>query len=344
MPLSSRTKTFAVAALDISGVAWLLKPLFGGKGTILCLHRVIRPDMRTLRPGMGITSQHLESILKLLLRKKWDIVPLHEIPERLCSRSRRPYFVSITLDDGYSDNLHVAVPLFQKYATPFCLFVNSGILDRSVIPWDSILAEIILQNQEIVFEHPLKGELHFRLQTDAEKGAALGQLWELGWKNVSSMRAAVRNYCRQNRMTAESIIDELYLSWDQLRVVVQDPLASVGSHTVSHERLAELPESGVYEEMKTDRDKLRRGLGRAVDDIAYPFGSPTECGPREFALAREVGYLRGVTTERWNLFPRHLNNLLALPRVTISMAHSATVRFARVSAYGAWNAACALFA
>jgi peptidoglycan/xylan/chitin deacetylase (PgdA/CDA1 family) len=342
MQLSSQAKTLAVTALDISGIAWLLKPFFGGRGTILCLHRVITPDTKTLSPGLAISSAQLEAILKLLRDKKWDVVPLNEVPERLRARSRGRHFVAVTLDDGYSDNLHVAVPLFRKYGTPFCVFANSGILDRSAIPWYSIVEQIVQGTEELVIEHEVKGELHFSCQMHEEKRAALRQLLQLGWSNQPAMRKAVRNYCLKKGATVESLINELYLSWDELRTIAEDPLGTVGSHTVSHERLTELSEVAAYQEMKVDREKLQNQLGRPIEDIAYPFGSHTECGAREFALAREIGYLRGVTTERWNLFPEHLNNLLALPRVTISMAHSANARFTRVSAYGAWNAACAL--
>ena len=81
-----------------------------------------------------------------------------------------------------------------------------------------------------------------------------------------------------------------------------------------------------------------------VQHIAYPYGSSGECGPREFRLAEEMGFATGVTTERWNLYPEHQHRLFALPRVTISMVpHSASVRFLRVSMYGAWNRAVKLF-
>jgi peptidoglycan/xylan/chitin deacetylase (PgdA/CDA1 family) len=175
-----------------------------------------------------------------------------------------------------------------------------------------------------------------------EKRAALKELLQLGWSNPPAMREAVRNYCLTQGITVQSLINKNYLSWDELRTIAQDPLAAVGSHTVSHERLTDLSQREACQEMKVDRARLQNELGRPVEDIAYPFGSPTECGPREFALAREIGYLRGFTTERWNLFPGHLNDLLALPRVTISMTHSGNARFVRVCAYGAWNAACAL--
>lgn len=335
-------KTSAVTALDLSGVAWLLKPLLGGRGMILSLHRVIAPDAKSLNRGLAVTAAQLEAILQLLREKKWDVVRLQEIPDRLRARSRGRYFVAITLDDGYSDNLHVAAPLFRRYGTPFCVFVNSGVVGRSVMPWNGIVEQIVLRSGEVVIEHPVKGELRFSCQTEGEKRAALAQLLQLGWSARTAMREAVRNYCLKNRVTVESVTDGLYLSWDELRCIAADPLGAVGAHTVSHERLTDLNDADAYQEMKVDQERLESELGRPVEDIAYPLGSPGACGPREFALEREVGYQRGYTTVRWNLFPKHRDHLLSLPRVTFSTAHSANARFARVSACGAWNMVCKL--
>ena len=338
MRASKHAKTLAVTLLDLSGIPWLLRPFLGGRGTILSFHRVLLANAQTLNPGTAVTAGQLESILQFLRRKKWDIIPLSQIPERLRARRAGRYFVCITLDDGFSDNLHVAAPLFQKYNAPFCVFVNSGVVDRSVIPWWTLLEPIILGTREIVIEHPSKGQLRFSCDSYDEKRAAIGQLLQIGWPDRPAMREALRTYCLKNGTSVESLIGQVHLSWDELRCIVRNPLASIGSHTVSHDRLSELSVEHARYQMQADRERLQSEVGRPVEDIAYPLGSPCDCGPREFQIAREVGFLRGVTTRRWNLFPSDSNALFALPRVTVSMAHSESARFVRLSAYGTWNA------
>jgi peptidoglycan/xylan/chitin deacetylase (PgdA/CDA1 family) len=342
MKASKRAKTLAVTILDLSGIPWLLRPFLGGRGTILSFHRILPANAKTLNPGTAVTTTQLESILRFLRKKKWDIIPLSEIPERLRAHRAGRYFVSITLDDGCSDNLHLAAPLFQKYNAPFCVFVNSGVVDRSVIPWWTLVEPIILGTREIVIEHPSKGQLRFSCDNYDEKCAAMRQLLEIGWRDRPAMREALRNYCSKNGMSVESLIGKVHLSWDELRCIARDPLGSVGSHTVSHDILSELSLEDARYEIQADRERLEAELGRPVEDIAYPLGSPAQCGPREFEIAREAGFLRGVTTHRWNLFSSDSDKLLALPRVTVSMAHSESARFVRVSAYGAWNALVAI--
>ena len=38
-------------------------------------------------------------------------------------------FASFTTDDGYADNLTVALPLFRKYRAPLCVYIPTGQID-----------------------------------------------------------------------------------------------------------------------------------------------------------------------------------------------------------------------
>ena len=63
---------------------------------------------------------------------------------------------------------------------------------------------------------------------------------------------------------------------------------------------------------------LEARLGIEVRDFAYPVGDRTSAGPREFDLARELGFATAVTTRPGMLFPEHARRLTALPRVSVN--------------------------
>ncbi|HYA74050.1 MAG TPA: polysaccharide deacetylase, partial [Roseiarcus sp.] len=63
---------------------------------------------------------------------------------------------------------------------------------------------------------------------------------------------------------------------------------------------------------------LEGRLGLSVRSFAYPVGDPTSAGPREFELARQVGFATAVTTRPGMLFPGHAKHLTALPRVSVN--------------------------
>ncbi len=63
-------------------------------------------------------------------------------------------------------------------------------------------------------------------------------------------------------------------------------------------------------------------------------------GPREFALARELGFKTAVTTRPGVLFPEHRERLMALPRISLN-GEFQRLRYLKVLTSGAatalWN-------
>jgi peptidoglycan/xylan/chitin deacetylase (PgdA/CDA1 family) len=59
-------------------------------------------------------------------------------------------------------------------------------------------------------------------------------------------------------------------------------------------------------------------LGAPVRHLAYPVGDPTSAGPREFTMARDLGFRSAVTTRPGMLFPEHAQHLTALPRISVN--------------------------
>jgi peptidoglycan/xylan/chitin deacetylase (PgdA/CDA1 family) len=341
--MNNRVKSLAVTILDISGLASMMKPFLGGRGMIVTLHRVIPAGSRTPNPGLAVTTTQLQAMLELFKTKKWDLVALREVPDRLRSRQSSPYFICVTLDDGFADNIQHGIPLLREYEAPYSLFVVTGVLDRTFLPFWGLVDDLVQERNSIDLLHPTKGKISCSCDTFEKKRSAASALRALGWRDPNSMAHALRNYGESEGLSIDRLVDKVMLSWDQVKSIAGDKLSTIGSHTVTHAQVAALTRDAATGEMWVSRERLRTELGRSIDEIAYPFGSvPDCCGPRDFQIAREVGYVRGVTTQRWNLHARHHEQLLSLPRVAFSMTDSANNRIVRVSAYGAWNAVCKL--
>jgi peptidoglycan/xylan/chitin deacetylase (PgdA/CDA1 family) len=106
-------------------VSGCLRPLLGGLGCILTLHRVVPEGQRSALPSnraLEITPEDLRAMLQWLQRKRIEVVGLDAVPGRL-RESSGGRFVSITFDDGYRDNLTLARPIFREFGAPFAVNV-----------------------------------------------------------------------------------------------------------------------------------------------------------------------------------------------------------------------------
>ena len=86
--------------------------------------------------------------------------------------------------------------------------------------------------------------------------------------------------------------DELCpLGWEQI-AELRDAGWEIGSHTVSHPFLTQVPDDRLREELEASREQLARRLGEPCTSLAYPYG---DVDGRVVAAARAAGYASAVT-------------------------------------------------
>lgn len=96
-----------------------------------------------------------------------------------------------------------------------------------------------------------------------------------------------------SRWLADELGFELPMAgWEALRALRADGF-TLGSHTVTHPRLARIPGDACRAELVESRRILEEGLGAPVRHLAYPFGSH-DAGVQR--IAAEAGYLTAFTT------------------------------------------------
>ncbi len=107
-------------------------------------------------------------------------------------------------------------------------------------------------------------------------------------------------------------VEPSLMSAAQLRRLQQDGI-SVGSHGVSHRKLAELTPKEQALELTQSRAALEDLLGQPVQHLCYPFGSFSQ---ETVQLAAEAGYRSAMTCLRGAA--KGLDHPLVLPRKAIS--------------------------
>ncbi len=98
----------------------------------------------------------------------------------------------------------------------------------------------------------------------------------------------------------------------QLREV-QDLGFTIGSHTVTHPRLADADDARIHAEMRDSKRALEDILGQRVEHFCYPYGSHDL---RAVEAAAAAGYVTGTTCVRAAATPA--DDLLTLPRKAVS--------------------------
>ncbi len=294
-----------------------------GMGVILTLHHVRPARGDAFQPNrlLEITPEFLDATLALIKREGYDIVPLDEALARLTSYRPSRFFVALTFDDGYRDNVEHAWPVLAKHGAPWTLFVTPGFADRTARLWWLELEEAIAALPRFSVELP-DGGFSARTGMDGEKQLAFDQLyWRLRKQPESVLLSVISGLGKQAGIDAAALVERECLPWETLRALSGAPGVTIGAHTLSHPMLAKLPVELARGEIVDSKARLEAELGIPIRHFAYPVGDPTSAGPREFALAAEAGFEAAVTTRPGHLFEPHARHLHALPRVSLNGLH-----------------------
>ena len=105
------------------------------------------------------------------------------------------------------------------------------------------------------------------------------------------------------------------MSWEQIKIISQHPLCTIGGHTVSHLALNQLNEDEFRQEISDGIIKLQEVTGKPIYHFAYPYGSPNEIGEREYNLISEFNFKTVYVAYGGCITKYNKHQLTYLPRV-----------------------------
>ncbi|MBN9450358.1 MAG: polysaccharide deacetylase family protein [Bosea sp.] len=294
-----------------------------GAGVILTLHHVRGAGPRGFAPNalLDVTPGFLDHALRLIRSEGYDIVSLQEALARLRNPQPGRFFVALTFDDGYRDNVEEAWPVLAKHEAPWTLYVTPGFADRTARLWWLELEEAIRALPRLDLVLP-DGRFTARTGTEDEKTRVFARLyWRLRRGPEATLLSAISALAAEAGVDSATLVERECLPWETLRALSGAPGVTIGAHTLTHPMLAKHDADVARREIAESRQRLEDELGIPIRHFAYPVGDPGSAGPRDFALAAQAGFESAVTTRAGHLFPEHAGHLHALPRVSLNGLH-----------------------
>lgn len=288
--------------------------MLGPRGCLLTFHRAAPPRLWHKLPNRDfyLDIEFLDRFLTSLLAQKWEIVTVGEALRRSGSADDNSRYVNFSIDDCYRDTFELIAPVFRRHNVPLTLFVTTGIPDGTASLWPIGLEYALLERDEIRLDGQVLGLFA------PEQRRATYQRIAATWDGPDAPRRYAA-FCAENHVDADAMHWAHAITWEMLETLARDPLIEIGAHTVTHPRISSLAPDAALAELKGSRLRLNERLGINVQHFAFPYGRSGDCGPRDFALAREAGFLSAATTRKGLV--RGGQDRFSLPRNTINGSH-----------------------
>ena len=297
------------------------KPFFAGKGIIFMLHRVlpeIERNAYTLNKDLAITPEKLEEFILFFKQKGYVFISLDELADWLDGKiTFHQKFICLTFDDGYKDNRTFALPILKKHKVPATIYVTNCLPNGTAIMWWYLFENHVKSFNELILNSS-KGRIVFQWEDEQDAFSQFGKVSE-AIKEIPGNELPVELSQSFGLSVSEMVAhgEAISLSWEEIKELANDPLITIGAHTMNHICLKQQLEELVVEEMKASKSELEKYIGNEVVHFAYPFGGEMDVSKRELEIAAKVGFRTSTLNQAGSIFKSNKMSKQALARMPL---------------------------
>jgi peptidoglycan/xylan/chitin deacetylase (PgdA/CDA1 family) len=228
--------------------------------------------------------------------------------------------VAVSFDDGYRDNVQVALPILREQGIPATFFIATAYLDAGRM-WNDTVIEAVrrLTPGEHAFGHAGLERISVPHSLD-RRPLVRGLLDALKHRPHDERQRAAD---RLAELAGQALPRDLMMRREDVKLLIQAGM-DVGGHTRTHPILSGLTTAQAEQEVAGGLDDIASMTGRRPTLFAYPNGRRgLDYGDREVELLRRLGLEAALVTNR-GVVTRN-SDPLQTPRLT--PLHRHPVRF-----------------
>ena len=299
-------------------IKWLLIDLFtligrkpsfkANKGEVrtLLFHGVCHDD-EPLINGRFIHLSRLDRLLRAL-SEHFHFTSIDELKSN--SFDTNQLNIVCTFDDGYKNNLELALPLFEKYNIPITIYCNNvpyHVMDLLDIAnyWQPKLIEEFRKQFNIQKSHQ-----QIKAHCKVQNSEVVSEMRNYLWNNLSpELKEKSKRYWE-------------LLSDADISTLSKNKLVSFGNHGGNHLSYTCLTEEEMRSDIKSVDERFNK-MAIKIKGFAYPY---SESSDRTISLVNKAGY-----DLQFSEFTKNETNLIAKSRLTINPYISTTNQLIAIS-------------
>ncbi|MGV9670862.1 polysaccharide deacetylase family protein [Gordonia sp. NPDC003504] len=270
----------------------------------------VRRRIRRLRPRGGIlmyhcvcaeacdpwaiciAPEHFDDQMAVLAEAR-AAVPLADFADE-DGYTRDGSRLAVTFDDGYVDNLLVALPILEKYDIPATIFVVGNAVDRRREFWWDALQRAILGPTTLpeILDLPFGTGRQTFTSTDGWGAVADSAGWRADAEEPRNRRqqlfrtlwdaivvlgpdeqdAAVDHLLEWAGEPEIGVSSRLPVTGEQFAELARHPLITLGGHTLDHVSLTDMALSDRHAQIDAGNRSVSELADAPVTQFAFPFG------------------------------------------------------------------------
>jgi peptidoglycan/xylan/chitin deacetylase (PgdA/CDA1 family) len=276
--------------------------------SILIYHRVV-PEPDPLVPEQVCANDFDRQLT--MLDRWFTVLSLREAVVRLGDGTLPVRAACVTFDDGYADNVTVALPILRKRGVSATFFLAAGFLNGKRM-WNDSVIETVRRARGDTLDAHCVGLGAIGISSIDQRRRTIGVLLRsLKYLPVDERQRRVEEFASG---VASELPCDLMMTDEQVRRLHASGMG-IGAHTLSHPILARLDNADAEVEIRDSKHRLEALTGTPVTLFAYPNGKPgIDYRAEHVDMVRQLGFEAAVSTA-WGV-ARAGTDVYQLPRFT----------------------------
>ncbi|MCO4755778.1 MAG: polysaccharide deacetylase family protein, partial [Bacteriovoracaceae bacterium] len=281
-------------AMDSLGLLETLNNIDRSNLYVINYHRLYRNPLETQFNTKVFT--HTEEIFYEQIKwfkKNYDIFGEEDLIQHLeGNRPLKRRTVVLTFDDGYLDNYEIAYPILKAFNIPAIFFIPYNQVDRTSVAWWDLLAYFV---KNATVKAVCIAQKWFDLTQLTDRDMATCYLcWHYQLQSLNETGHFLQQW--HTKLGVQTPLEEIedlsqkeFMNWDQVKELSRNNI-TIGSHTMSHNVLANLILEEQERELVNSKALLEKKLDQEIRTVAYPVGKEQHFTEQTKELAEKAGY------------------------------------------------------
>tara|TARA_B100000795_G_scaffold239743_1_gene201559 strand:- start:92 stop:1051 length:960 start_codon:yes stop_codon:yes gene_type:complete len=275
--------------------------------------------------GKHISANEFERQM-FFIKKNCNVLSLDDIVEIHRNNDKWPKnSVAVTFDDGFKNNYTTAVPILKRLNIPATFYVCSGMIESNKMFWVDKIEDSINFTDLKKIRILLESNTDFELDSKDKRIFAVSEIKKFCKKvDVNSKERVLNSLKDLTKIEPKPSNAKNYemLSWDDLKSINDDPLFTIGCHTLYHDIMSSHnDEKRMFRDVELSIGLLEFNLNENIIHYSYPEGQKNDYNQRvidklkESKIVCSPSAIHGINphhTDIFNLF-RIMPGFMGMP-------------------------------
>ncbi len=263
----------------------------GDRGLSIFIYHRVLAEKDPLFPG-EVDSADFDRDLRRI-GSMFNVIPLLDAVHRTAAGTLPPRAACITFDDGYADNVEIALPILQRHGLHATFFIATGFLNGGRM-WNDSVIELVRRAPDGVLDFSGCGRGTYTVTSVSQRQGAIKAL--IGQLKYLPMAERIDEVNRLTEAAKVGLPNDLMMTTAQV-VQLHRARMGIGAHTVNHPILASIDLPSARAEIAEGKLVLEAIIGEKVPLFAYPNGKPgADYRAEHVAVVKDLGFEGAVST------------------------------------------------